>query len=107
MAFAAMLGAAVGVRRGTHFAFTSLGDALPKPLPAICRAAAQVSLLVAGAALVALGAQLAAADRSVKMAGAPLSAGLKFVPLCLGGALIALFAVEKLALAASRSEPQS
>jgi hypothetical protein len=35
-------------------------------------------------------------DWSVVMAGAPLPAGLKFAGLCFGGALILLFAIERL-----------
>ena len=44
----------------------------------------------------AVGGTLMVDDWSVVMAGAPLPAGLKFAGLCLGGALILLFALERL-----------
>jgi TRAP-type C4-dicarboxylate transport system permease small subunit len=43
-----------------------------------------------------LGGTLMVDDWSVVMAGAPLPAGLKFAGLCFGGALILLFAIERL-----------
>jgi TRAP-type C4-dicarboxylate transport system permease small subunit len=102
MAFAAMLGAGVGARRGAHFAFTSLGEALPAPLAKVARASADLSMAAAGLGLAVIGGQLAVNDWSVKMAGAPMPAGIQFVPLCIGGALIAVFAVERLAVALLR-----
>lgn len=97
MAFAAMFGAAVAARRGAHFAFTNLSEALPAPLAKLTRAIAEACMAATGVGLAWLGGVLAANDWSVKIAGAPLPAGVQFLPLCIGGALIAIFAVERAA----------
>ncbi|TPW02921.1 MAG: tripartite ATP-independent periplasmic transporter DctQ component [bacterium] len=65
MSFAVMFGAAVAVRRETHFAFQTFRDAAPGPLKWLMKS---ISRLIA----------------------------LKFAGLCLGGALILLFALERL-----------
>ena len=92
----AMLGAAVGVRRETHFGFPLLADAAPPLVAAVCRAVARVAMLGLGVGLGVLGAVLAVDGWSVAMAGAPLPVGLRFAPVALGGALIAVFALERL-----------
>ena len=42
------------------------------------------------------GAELLIDSWNIPMAGAPLPQGLVFLPFCLGGVLIALFALERL-----------
>ena len=96
MALAVMLGAAVAVRRESHFAFQGFRDALPSPLKAATKAASRLITLAAGLGLTGYGLMLMIDDWDVAMAGAPLPAGLKFLGLAVGGALIALFAVERL-----------
>ena len=105
MAHAAMIGAAAGVRRGSHFAFTSLADAAPGPLKRLLKALAHLSMIAAGLLLCGYGAHLVLLDAGAKMPGAPLSLGLKYTPLVLGGALMALFGCEAL-LVRSSAEPQ-
>jgi TRAP-type C4-dicarboxylate transport system permease small subunit len=96
MALAVMLGAAVAVRRESHFAFQGFRDALPAPLQAAAKALSRLITLAAGLGLLGYGALLMIDDWDVAMAGAPLPSGLKFAGLAVGGALIALFAVERL-----------
>jgi len=86
MSLAVMFGSAVAVRRETHFAFLTLRDALPGPLNAAA----------AGAALMLLGGQLMIDEWAVPLAGAQLPSGVKFIGLCFGGALILVFAIERL-----------
>lgn len=105
MAHAAMIGAAAGVRRGTHFAFTSLADAAPGPIKRFLKALSHLSVIAAGLLLCAYGAHLVLLDAGAKMPGAPLSLGLKYTPLVLGGALMALFGCEAL-VARPKTEPQ-
>lgn len=105
MAFAAMFGAAVAARRGAHFAFTNLGDALPGPLAKLTRASAEASMAITGVGLAWLGGVLAENDWSVNMAGAPLPAGVQYAPLCIGGALITIFAIERIIMLYARQEP--
>lgn len=93
----AMLGAAVGVRRETHFSFTTLADACPPPVRAFFRTIARLSTLALGLGLAWYGAILTADSWSVAMAGAPLVVGLRFTPVAVGGLLIAVFASERIA----------
>jgi TRAP-type C4-dicarboxylate transport system permease small subunit len=57
---------------------------------------ARLAMLALGLGLAWFGFQLAMGSWSVAMAGAPLGVGMRFVPVAIGGALIALFAVERL-----------
>ncbi|WIY70116.1 TRAP transporter small permease [Aquidulcibacter paucihalophilus] len=96
MSFAVMFGAAVAVRRETHFAFQTFRDAAPGRLQWLMKSVSRLIAAASGAGLMILGGTLMIDDWPVVMAGAPLPAGLKFAGLCLGGALILLFALERL-----------
>jgi TRAP-type C4-dicarboxylate transport system permease small subunit len=96
MSFAVMFGAAVAVRRETHFAFQTFRDAAPGPMQWLMKSISRLIAAAGGAGLMILGGTLMIDDWPVVMAGAPLPAGLKFAGLCLGGALILLFALERL-----------
>ena len=96
MSFAVMFGAAVAVRRETHFAFQAFRDAAPGRLQWLMKSVSRLIAAAGGAGLMVLGGILMVDDWPVVMAGAPLPAGLKFAGLCLGGALILLFALERL-----------
>jgi TRAP-type C4-dicarboxylate transport system permease small subunit len=96
MSFAVMFGAAVAVRRETHFAFQTFRDAAPGPARWLLKSVSRLIAAASGAGLMALGGMLMVDEWPVAMAGAPLPSGLKFAGLCVGGALILLFAVERL-----------
>lgn len=96
MSFAVMFGAAVAVRRETHFAFQTFRDAAPGPMQWLLKSISRLIAAASGAGLMALGGVLMVDEWPVAMAGAPLPSGLKFAGLCVGGALILLFAVERL-----------
>ena len=96
MSFAVMFGAAVAVRRETHFAFQSFRDIAPGPLKWLMKSISRLIAAAGGTGLMVLGGTLMVDDWPVVMAGAPLPAGLKFAGLCFGGALILLFALERL-----------
>ena len=96
MSFAVMFGAAVAVRRETHFAFQTFRDAAPGRLQWLMKSVSRLIAAASGAGLMILGGTLMVDDWPVVMAGAPLPAGLKFAGLCLGGALILLFSLERL-----------
>ena len=98
------LGAASAVHGRAHFGFMVLQQAAP---PRIARALAVFSdLVVAGIGLVlaGYGARLAVDGWTVPMAGAPLPQSAAFVPLAIGGALIALFALARV-VPRGRTEP--
>ncbi len=96
MSFAVMFGAAVAVRRETHFAFQSFRDAAPGPLKWLLKSISRVIAAASGAGLMIFGGTLMIDEWPVALAGAPLPSGLKFAGLCIGGALILLFALERL-----------
>ncbi|HEX5006575.1 MAG TPA: TRAP transporter small permease [Hyphomonadaceae bacterium] len=96
IATTAMLGAAVGARRETHFGFPLLADAASPPIRAICRALARLAMSLLGAGLAVFATILMKDTWNVAMAGAGVPVGLRFLPMAVGGALIAVFGVERL-----------
>jgi TRAP-type C4-dicarboxylate transport system permease small subunit len=96
MSFAVMFGASVAVRRETHFAFQTFLHALPERPQWALKSISRLIAAASGAALTVLGGTLMIDEWPVTMAGAPLPSGLKFAGLCVGGALILLFSIERL-----------
>ena len=96
MSFAVMFGAAVAVRRETHFAFQTFRDAAPGRAQWLMKSISRLIAAASGAGLMILGGTLMIDEWPVALAGAPLPSGLKFAGLCVGGALILLFALERL-----------
>lgn len=96
MSVAVMLGAAVAVRRESHFAFSGLIHAAPRGVQALLKTLSRVIVLLSGIGLAALGGQLTLDDWSYPLAGAGIPAGLRFLALSIGGVLIAVFALERL-----------
>jgi TRAP-type C4-dicarboxylate transport system permease small subunit len=91
-----MLGAAVGVRNNRHFGFFIAVELAPPRLRRMLEVFAALVAAAIGVLLAAWGFELALDGWSVPMAGAPLRQGMVYVPIALGGALIALFSLEKL-----------
>ncbi|MBL8530479.1 MAG: TRAP transporter small permease [Hyphomonadaceae bacterium] len=96
MSVAALFGAAIAVRAETHFAFPTLVESAPKPARAALKLLGRIIALVFGAALAWFGGFLMWDSWDVPMAGAPMPEGVSSVGLCGGGALIALFALERI-----------
>jgi len=96
MSAAMMCGAAVGVRADAHFGFFLAVHLMPARLRRAVQVVGRLVVIAIGAVLAYWGGVLLADGWSVPMAGAPLPQGLVFLPICVGGALIALFAVERL-----------
>ncbi|KQW83243.1 C4-dicarboxylate ABC transporter [Brevundimonas sp. Root1279] len=96
MSFAVMFGAAVAVRRESHFAFQSFLHAAPGRLQWLLKTFSRLIAAASGAGLMVLGGALMIDEWPVAMAGAPLPSGTKFMGLCIGGALILLFSLERL-----------
>jgi len=96
MSVAVMLGAAVAVRRESHFAFSGLVHAAPPIVKATLKTVSRLIVLVTGAGIAILGSQLTIDDWPVALAGAGIPAGLRFLALAVGGVLIAVFALERL-----------
>ncbi len=96
MSIAALFGAAVAVRRETHFNFPTLVEKSPAPVRAVLKALARLIALSFGAALAFYGGLLMLDSWSIPMAGTPLPEGVAYIGICLGGVLIVLFALERL-----------
>jgi TRAP-type C4-dicarboxylate transport system permease small subunit len=96
MSVAALFGAAIAVRAESHFAFPTVVESSPTPVRALLKALARLIALAFGVALAGFGGFLMVDSWSVPMAGAPFPEGVGHIGLCAGGALIALFALERL-----------
>ncbi len=91
-----MLGAACGVRSNRHFGFFILVETAK---PVVRRVLLAVTSLIAAAIGLMLGiwgAKMVSDSWDFPIAGAPFPQGVAYLPLCIGGLLIAIFAVEKL-----------
>jgi TRAP-type C4-dicarboxylate transport system permease small subunit len=99
MSAAMMFGAAAGVRNDAHFGFFLLVHIATPPVRAVLVCVSRVVVISIGVLLAYWGGVLLADGWEVRMAGAPLPQGLYFLPICVGGALIALFAFERLLVA--------
>jgi len=96
MSTAMMFGAAAGVRSNRHFGFFLLLDYISpgaqRALIVLARSvAAAVGLMLSG-----WGGRMLSDAWDFPMAGAPLPQGMVFLPVCIGGALMALFAIEQI-----------
>ena len=99
MSAAMMFGAAVGVRNEAHFGFFLLVHVASPPVRTVLVSIARIIIIAIGSLLTYWGAVLLMDGWDVRMAGAPLPQGLYFLPICVGGGLIALFALERLLVA--------
>ncbi|NZA25804.1 TRAP transporter small permease [Luteimonas sp. SJ-92] len=97
-------GAAAGVHEQRHFRFHLLAAALPAPLRRASDAIAALVILAIGATLAWWGARLLLDGFDIRMAGAPLPQSIGFLPLALGGLLMAGFALPRLAAAFAHDE---
>ncbi len=91
-----MVGAALGTRNDAHFGFFIAVEHTPVRLRRILLAIARLIAAAIGLMLSVWGGRLLVDGWSVSMAGAPLPQGIVFLPFCVGGALIVVFAIERL-----------
>ena len=90
------LGAAAGVRSWSHFGFFILVHNVPPALRHALQTFACLVVAAVGAALAVWGAQLLFDGIAVPAAGTLLPESAVFLPMTLGGALILVFAIERL-----------
>jgi TRAP-type C4-dicarboxylate transport system permease small subunit len=98
MSWFILLGAAVGVREGNHLGFEIGLHYAPAGLRRVMLAVSDVLVIGFGLAMSWYGSMLAIETWSANMAGLPIPQGMDYIPLAVGGALIALFSFEKLVL---------
>lgn len=91
------LGAAVGVRERTHLGFDVLLYFLPPSAKAVLRSISDVVVLAFGFGMIVYGVQLARLTWNTVMPSLDLPGGVGFLPVVLGGALVCLFSLERLA----------
>jgi TRAP-type C4-dicarboxylate transport system permease small subunit len=90
------LGAAAGVRSWSHFGFFILVHNVPPALQRVLQAFACLIVAAVGAALAGWGAQLLLDGIAIPAAGTVLPESAVFLPMALGGALMFVFAIERL-----------
>jgi TRAP-type C4-dicarboxylate transport system permease small subunit len=88
-------GAALGVHQGAHFGFFILRESAPPALRRLLELVAQLLIALLGAVLAYWGAALFLDGRGVTMAGTWLPQSAPYLPMGLGGALMALFALDR------------
>jgi TRAP-type C4-dicarboxylate transport system permease small subunit len=96
MSAAMMFGAAAGVRSESHFGFFLALHVSPPRVRTVLLSVARLVVAAIGLVLAFWGVVLLVDGWNTPMAGAPLPQGLYFLPIGLGGALIAVFALERL-----------
>ena len=96
MSWFILLGSAVGVRDGNHLGFEIALHHAPQSLRHIMLAVTEVLVMIFGGAMAWYGTSLAVETWSAAMPGLPIPQGFDYVPLAVGGVLIALFSLEKL-----------
>jgi len=89
--------AAAGVREGTHMGFDSLRGAMPAPLARLCILLSDLVVAAFGAGMVWFGAELAYGVWDATLPTTGLPSGVEYLPIVLGGVLITLFGLERLA----------
>lgn len=92
------MGAASGVYSNRHFGFVLLAEALPAKVKRVVDATSPAIIALIGAYLAYWGGVLLLDGLDVKMAGAPLPQSIAYLPLALGGALMVVFALNRLFL---------
>jgi TRAP-type C4-dicarboxylate transport system permease small subunit len=107
MSWFIVLGSAVGVREGVHLGFETALHYAPPFLRRIMLTITEVLVIAFGSAMSWYGWIMTIDTWGSNMAGLPVPQGMDYLPLAIGGGLIALFSLEKLArlLIADEQEP--
>jgi TRAP-type C4-dicarboxylate transport system permease small subunit len=96
MSWFILLGSAAGVREGNHLGFEIALHHASHGLRQIMLLITEMLVFGFGVAMAWYGAELAMETWSAAMPGLPIPQGFDYVPLAVGGALIALFSLEKI-----------
>jgi len=91
------IGAAVGVREGYHLAFDVVLYFIPEKLKHIFFSISDLVIMAFGVGMVWFGVELAAKTAHNKIPSLGISGAFDFLPLVVGGALMILFTIERLA----------
>nr|WP_254868498.1 TRAP transporter small permease [Phaeobacter sp. HF9A] len=91
------LGAAVGIREGYHLAFDVMIMVLPRRLRLWCFSISDVVICAFGVGMAKYGTDLALKTAHNKLPSLGISGAFDFLPLTVGGVLLVLFTLERLA----------
>jgi TRAP-type C4-dicarboxylate transport system permease small subunit len=91
-----MFGAAAGVHAGRHFGFFMVVEHARPQLRRLMQLLARLIATAVGVLFALWGGEMMIDAWDYQIAGAPLPQGIMFLPLCLGGILIAIFSIEQL-----------
>ncbi len=91
------LGSAVGTREGFHMSFDLLTHMMSPPLRRMMENLSDLVVLLFGAAMAYYSLQLCVAAWGSKIPAVGLPDGAGFIPVILGGVMVALFSLERLA----------
>jgi TRAP-type C4-dicarboxylate transport system permease small subunit len=91
-----MFGAAAGVHAGRHFGFFIVVEHARPTLRRLMQLVARLIAALVGILFALWGGEMMIDAWDYRVAGAPLPQGIMFLPLCLGGTLIAIFSIEQL-----------
>ena len=92
------MGAASGVYTNRHFGFVLLAETLPPRIKRVVDAVSPLVIAMIGSFLAYWSFVLLLDGLDVKMAGAPLPQSIAFLPLTASGALMVVFALNRLVL---------
>ena len=91
-----MFGAAAGVHAGRHFGFFIVVERARPQMRRLMQLVARLIATAVGVLFALWGGEMMIDAWDYQIAGAPLPQGIMFLPLCLGGVLIATFSIEQL-----------
>ena len=91
-----MFGAAAGVHAGRHFGFFIVVERARPQMRRLMQLVARLIATAVGVLFALWGGEMMIDAWDNEIAGAPLPQGIMFLPLCLGGVLIAIFSIEQL-----------
>lgn len=97
MSWFIFLGAAVGVRENFHMGFDVLIYVLPKSFEPVMQTISDLAILAFGAGMAWYGLQLTLRTWSDHIPGLGIARGVGYLPLTVGGAIICLYLIERLA----------
>lgn len=89
--------AAAGVREGFHMGFDTLKALLPTPLSRLCDVLSDLVVTLFGAGMAWFGGELALDVWDATLPAIGLPGTVEYLPLVLGGVMITLFGLERLA----------
>jgi TRAP-type C4-dicarboxylate transport system permease small subunit len=89
-------GSAACVHDRRHFSFSLLADSMQGARARLLQALAQLAIALIGGVMAWWGGLLALDGMDIPAAGAALPQGASYLPLCLGGLLMVLFAFDHL-----------